>query len=118
MFGDVDDRVCWVVISDVGLWYVDGNCYMWRLSLVGVLLVLRFLFGSVCSNDGSNQRGAMFDVLSSNFSISSDSLRRCDSHHFSKCCICWITSSCLSIRFSSLSRRSQMILIDLVSCAI
>ena len=55
MFGDVDDRVCWVVISDVGLWYVDGNCYMWRLSLVGVLLVLRFLFGSVCSNDGSNQ---------------------------------------------------------------
>ena len=70
MFGDVDDRVCWVVISDVGLWYVDGNCYLCRLSLVGVLLVLRFLFGSVCSNDGSSRRGAMIDVLSSNFSIS------------------------------------------------
>lgn len=60
----------------------------------------------------------MIAVLSSNFSISSDSLSRCDSHDFSKFCICWISSSCLSIRFSSLSRRSQMVLIDLVSCVI
>ena len=48
MFGDMDDCVCWKVVSDSGFWYVDGNCYVWRLSLVGVLFVLRFLFGSVC----------------------------------------------------------------------
>lgn len=46
MFGGVDDGVRWVVLS-AGRLCVDGSCYVWRLSLVGVLLMLRFLFGSV-----------------------------------------------------------------------
>ena len=80
--------------------------------------MLLFLFGSVWSNVGSSRRGAIVTVLSSSFSISSERRSRWDLHDFSKFCICWIISSCLSILLSSLSNRSQIMLIDLVSCAI
>ena len=80
-----DGCVCCGLLSEDALSCWVSSCYIWHLSLVGVLLVFRFLFGSAWSNDCSKRRAAIVAVRSSNFSISSNSRSRWDSHDFLKC---------------------------------